>query len=61
VTHRNDRQISVIDATSYAVKHTIKTSAMPNSLVLSPDAKTLYASVKQDERAIRMITFSKLI
>ncbi len=51
VTHRNDRQISVIDATSYAVKHTIKTSAMPNSLVLSPDAKTLYASVKQDEKS----------
>ena len=50
VTHRNDRQISVIDATSYAIKHTIKTSAMPNSLVLSPDATTLYASVKQDEK-----------
>lgn len=50
VTHRNDRQISVIDATSYAIKHTIKTSALPNSLVLSPDATTLYASVKQDEK-----------
>lgn len=51
VTHRNDKQISVIDAKSYAVKHTIKTDAMPNSLVLSPDAKTLYASVKQDEKS----------
>lgn len=51
VTHRNARQISVIDATSYAVKHTIKTDAMPNSIALSPDAKTLYASVKQDEKS----------
>ncbi|WBU48823.1 YncE family protein [Kosakonia pseudosacchari] len=51
VTHRNDRQISVIDATRYALKHTIKTSAMPNSLALSADAKTLYASVKQDEKS----------
>ena len=51
VTHRNDRQISVIDANTYSLKHTIKTTAMPNSLVLSADAKTLYASVKQDEKS----------
>jgi len=51
VTHRNARQISVVDAKSYGVKHTIKTAAMPNSLVLSADASTLYASVKQDEKA----------
>ncbi len=51
VTHRNARQISVIDASSYAIKHTIKTAAMPNSLLLSPDARTLYVSVKQDEKA----------
>ncbi len=50
VTHRNARQIGVIDATSYSLKHTIKTAAMPNSMVLSPDAGTLYASVKQDEK-----------
>lgn len=49
VTHRNARQISVIDATNNHVKHTLSTDAMPNSLVLSPDAKTLYVSVKQDE------------
>ncbi|HEP1894667.1 TPA: YncE family protein [Kluyvera cryocrescens] len=53
VTHRNDRQISVIDATTYHVKHSIKTAAMPNSLVLSPDANTLYVSVKQDEKSDR--------
>lgn len=51
VTHRNDQQISVIDAKTYGVKHTIKTSAMPNSMVLSPDANTLYVSVKQDEKS----------
>lgn len=51
VTHRNARQISVIDATTYSLKHTIKTAAMPNSMVLSPDSKTLFVSVKQDEKA----------
>ena len=51
VTHRNARQISVIDADTYDLKHTIKTAAMPNSMVLSPDGKTLFVSVKQDEKA----------
>lgn len=51
VTHRNARQISVIDASTYNLKHTIKTAAMPNSMVLSPDSKTLFVSVKQDEKA----------
>jgi YVTN family beta-propeller protein len=51
VTHRNARQISVIDANTYSLKHTIKTAAMPNSMVLSPDSKTLFVSVKQDEKA----------
>ena len=50
VTHRNARQISVIDAATYRVTHTINTRAQPNSMVLSPDAHTLYASVKQDEK-----------
>lgn len=51
VTHRNARQISVIDASNYSLKHTVKTAAMPNSMVLSPDSKTLFVSVKQDEKA----------
>ncbi|UNK75207.1 YncE family protein [Raoultella planticola] len=51
VTHRNDRSISVIDAKTHHLKHTIKTAAMPNSLVLSADAGTLYVSVKQDEKS----------
>jgi DNA-binding beta-propeller fold protein YncE len=53
VTHRNVRQISIIDATSYVVKNTLNTQAMPNSMVLSADAKTLYVSVKQDEKEKR--------
>lgn len=51
VTHRNARQISIIDASNYSLKHTVKTAAMPNSMVLSPDGKTLFVSVKQDEKA----------
>lgn len=51
VTHRNARQISVIDANTYSLKHTVNTAAMPNSMVLSPDNKTLFVSVKQDEKA----------
>lgn len=51
VTHRNDRSISIIDAKTNRLKHTIKTTAMPNSLVLSADGGTLYASVKQDEKS----------
>lgn len=51
VTHRNARQISVIDAKTNSVKHTLTTAAMPNSLAISADSKTLYASVKQDEKA----------
>ncbi|MEH0887894.1 YncE family protein [Enterobacter sp. UNJFSC 003] len=51
VTHRNARQISVIDANTYSLKHTVKTAAMPNSMALSPDGKTLFVSVKQDEKA----------
>lgn len=51
VTHRNARQVSIIDAGDYHIKHTIDTLAMPNSMVLSPDATTLYVSVKQDGKS----------
>ncbi len=51
VTHRDDRSISVIDAKTHHLKHTVKTAAMPNSLALSADAGTLYVSVKQDEKS----------
>lgn len=47
VTHRKAGEVSIIDASSYKVKRTIKTPALPNSLALSADGKVLYVSVKQ--------------
>jgi len=50
ITHRNARRISIVDATRYAVKSSINTQALPNSLALSPDGQALYVSVKQGEK-----------
>ncbi len=47
VTHRQAGKVSVIDAKSYKVVKTFDTPTHPNSLALSADGKTLYASVKQ--------------
>jgi len=47
VTHRKAGKVSVIDAKTYKVVKTFDTPTYPNSLVLSPDGKTLYVSVKQ--------------
>ncbi|MEN4793919.1 YncE family protein [Pantoea agglomerans] len=47
VTHRKAGKVSIIDASSYKVKRTVKTPALPNSLALSADGKVLYVSVKQ--------------
>ncbi|MDY0999960.1 YncE family protein [Pantoea agglomerans] len=47
VTHRKAGEASIIDASSYKVKRTVKTPALPNSLALSADGKVLYVSVKQ--------------
>ncbi len=47
VTHRKAGEVSIIDASSYKVKRTVKTPALPNSLALSADGKVLYVSVKQ--------------
>ncbi|MBE5681820.1 7-bladed beta-propeller protein YncE [Pantoea agglomerans] len=47
VTHRKAGEVSIIDASSYKVKRTVKTPALPNSLALSADSKLLYVSVKQ--------------
>jgi YVTN family beta-propeller protein len=47
VTHRKTGEVSIIDASSYKVKRTVKTPALPNSLALSADGKVLYVSVKQ--------------
>lgn len=43
--------LSVIDATSYAVKHTLDLPPHPNSLALSDDGQTLYVSVKNGRGA----------
>lgn len=47
VTHRKAGEVSIIDATSYKVKRTVKTPGLPNSLALSADGNTLFVSVKQ--------------
>lgn len=52
ITHRNAQLISVVDSKTYKVKASIPTAALPNSLALSPNGQTLYASVKQGEKEI---------
>lgn len=52
ITHRNAQLISIVDSHTYKVKASISTAALPNSLALSPDGQTLYASVKQGEKEI---------
>lgn len=47
VTHRKAGEVSIIDASSYNVKRSVKTPGLPNSLALSADGKALYVSVKQ--------------
>jgi len=47
VTHRKAGEVSIIDASSYKVKRSVKTPGLPNSLALSADGKTLFVSVKQ--------------
>mgnify|MGYP001163280871 CR=1 FL=1 len=47
VTHRKAGEVSIIDASSYKVKRTVKTPGLPNSLALSADGKALFVSVKQ--------------
>ncbi|SNY73082.1 7-bladed beta-propeller protein YncE [Pantoea sp. GL120224-02] len=47
VTHRKAGEISIIDASSYKVKRTVKAPGLPNSLALSADGKVLFVSIKQ--------------
>lgn len=47
VTHRKAGEVSIIDASNYSVKRSVKTPGLPNSLALSADGNTLYVSVKQ--------------
>lgn len=50
ITHRNAQLISIVDSETYILKASISTAALPNSLALSADGRTLYASVKQGEK-----------
>lgn len=54
ITHRNAKQVSIVDSNSYYVKTTIKTRLMPNSLSLSHDGENLYVSVKQEKEMSTM-------
>lgn len=50
-THRGNNEpgsgfVSILDATTYAVKRTVDLPVHPNSLALSPDGQTLYVTVK---------------
>ncbi|WP_240155466.1 7-bladed beta-propeller protein YncE [Candidatus Pantoea multigeneris] len=47
VTHRMASEVSIIDASNYKVKRTVKTEGLPNSLAISADGKALFVSVKQ--------------
>jgi YVTN family beta-propeller protein len=61
VTHRNDRSISVIDARTHHLKHTIKTAAMPNSLVFLRMAERFMPASNRTKKATSLTTFSRLI
>ena len=49
VASRESGTLSVIDATSYAIKHSIVLPVYPNSIAVTPDGQRLYVSVKQPE------------
>lgn len=48
ISQRESRKVLLLDAGSYAVKNSWAFSSHPNSLLVSPDGKTLYVTVKQD-------------
>lgn len=47
VASRDSGTLSIIDAQSYAIKHSLTLPAHPNSIAVSPDGQTLWISVKQ--------------
>lgn len=49
ISHREAKRISIVDSNSYQVKNSITTTALPNSLALSADGNTLFASIKQSK------------
>lgn len=46
ITHREQGRISIVDLDSLAEKRSVRAGPNPNSLALSPDGNTLYATVK---------------
>ncbi|MGG7446078.1 YncE family protein [Kosakonia oryzendophytica] len=50
ISHRTAKLISIVDADTYKVKATLPTRMLPNSLALSADGQSLYASIKQGEK-----------
>lgn len=47
ISQRLSKKVLQLDATTYAVKNSWSFDAAPNSLLLSPEGKTLYVTVKQ--------------
>ncbi len=47
VASRGSGTLSVIDASSYAIKHTIALPVHPNTISMTPDGQLLYVSVKR--------------
>ncbi len=47
ISHRNAKRISIVDSETYRVKAAVTTALLPNSLAVSADGNSLYASVKQ--------------
>lgn len=48
ISQRGSKKVLVLDATTYAVKHSWSFATHPNSLLVSPDGQTLYVTLKQD-------------
>lgn len=48
ITQRESVKVLQLDAGSYAVKNSWTFTSHPNSLLVTPDGKTLYVTVKQD-------------
>ncbi|WP_220710176.1 YncE family protein [Enterobacter cancerogenus] len=48
ISQRESKKVLQLDAGSYAVKNSWTFTSHPNSLLVTPDGKTLYVTVKQD-------------
>lgn len=48
ISQRESKKVLQLDASSYALKNSWTFTSHPNSLLVTPDGKTLYVTVKQD-------------